>query len=103
MRGVLTLLRPGPARRHVKVALHRAFRKQTIRHFAENSALGLRFSSRFVAGTQLEDVIRATQVVNEWGASVSIDNLGENVTNADESKHSAELYHRCSTRFQPAS
>ena len=65
-----------------------------LRNFAENSALGLRFSHRFVAGTQVEDVLRATQVVNEWGASVSIDNLGENVTNADESMHSAELYHR---------
>ena len=65
-----------------------------LRHFAEQSPLGLRFSQRFVAGTQLDDVIRATQVVNEWGAGVSIDNLGENVTNADESKHSAELYHR---------
>ncbi len=32
-------------------------------------------------------------MVNEWGAGVSIDNLGENVTNADEAKHSAELYH----------
>ena len=67
---------------------------QRLRHFAENSALGLRFSSRFVAGTQLDDVIRATEAVNGWGASVSIDNLGENVTNADESKHSAELYHQ---------
>src|SRR5271166_4640535 len=67
---------------------------QGLRHFAENSALGLRYSSRFVAGMQLEDVIRATEVVNGWGASVSVDNLGENVTNADESRHSAELYHR---------
>ncbi len=65
-----------------------------LRHFAEHSPLGLRFSGRFVAGTQLDDVIHATEVVNGWGASVSIDNLGENVTNADESKHSAELYHR---------
>jgi len=31
--------------------------------------------------------------VNASGASVSIDNLGENVTNADEAKQSAELYH----------
>ena len=67
---------------------------QSIRHFAENSALGLRFSSRFVAGTQLADVIRVTEAVNQSGASVSIDNLGENVTNADEAKHSAELYHQ---------
>jgi proline dehydrogenase len=65
-----------------------------LRHFAEQSPLGLRFSGRFVAGTQLDDVIRATRVVNGWGAGVSIDNLGENVTNADEAKHSAELYHR---------
>ena len=65
-----------------------------LRHFAENSALGLRFSQRFVAGMHLDDVIGAAQVVNEWGAGVSIDNLGENVTNADEAKHSAELYHR---------
>lgn len=65
-----------------------------LRHFAENSPLGLRFSTRFVAGTQLPDVIRATEAVNASGASVSIDNLGENVTNADEAKHSAELYHQ---------
>jgi len=67
---------------------------QRLRHFGEHSALGLRFSSRFVAGTQLEDVIHATEVVNGWGASVSIDNLGENVTNAEEAKRSAELYHQ---------
>ncbi len=66
----------------------------SLRHFAETSPMGLRFSSRFVAGTQVQDVIRATETVNSWGASVSIDNLGENVTNADESKQSAELYHR---------
>ncbi len=64
-----------------------------LRNFAEKSPLGLRFSQRFVAGTDLSDVIRAAQVVNEWGAGVSIDNLGENVTNAEEAKHSAELYH----------
>jgi len=56
--------------------------------------MGLRFSQRFVAGMEVPDVIGAAQVVNEWGAGVSIDNLGENVTNADEAKRSAELYHR---------
>jgi len=65
-----------------------------LRHFAENSPIGLRFSSRFVAGTQLPDVVRATESVNAQGASVSIDNLGENVSNADEARHSAELYHQ---------
>jgi len=66
----------------------------SLRHFAENSALGLRFSSRFVAGMHLADVVRVTEIVNRRGASVSIDNLGENVTNVDEAKQSSELYHQ---------
>jgi proline dehydrogenase len=66
---------------------------KSLRNFAENSPMGLRFSQRFVAGMDVQDAIRATQVVNDWGAGVSIDNLGENVTNADEARHSAELYH----------
>ena len=66
----------------------------SLRHFAETSPLGLRFSGRFVAGTQLADAVRVTEIVNRRGASVSIDNLGENVTNPDEAKQSAELYHQ---------
>ena len=65
-----------------------------LRHFAEQSALGIRFSQRFVAGTQLSDVVHATEAVNASGASVSIDNLGENTTNTDEARHSAQLYHQ---------
>jgi proline dehydrogenase len=65
-----------------------------LRAFAERSSIGQRFSSRFVAGTQLEDVLRATRAVNQSGLGVSIDNLGENVTNADEARASAQLYHQ---------
>jgi len=65
-----------------------------LRAFAERSSLGQKFSSRFVAGTQPEDVLRVTRKVNESGLSVSIDNLGENVTNADEARASAALYHQ---------
>jgi proline dehydrogenase len=64
-----------------------------LRAVAEKSPIGRRISTRFVAGTQVEDVLRATQVVNQWGATVSIDNLGENVTNAEEARSSAALYH----------
>jgi proline dehydrogenase len=64
----------------------------TLRGLAERSALGQRVSSRFVAGPQLEDALRVTQILNAAGLSVSVDNLGENVTNADEARHSAELY-----------
>jgi proline dehydrogenase len=65
-----------------------------LRAVAEKSPVGRRISTRFVAGTQVEDVLRATQVVNQWGATVSIDNLGENVTNADEARASAAVYHQ---------
>jgi proline dehydrogenase len=65
-----------------------------LRNVAERSPIGQKFSSRFVAGTQLEDVLRATRTVNQAGPSVSIDNLGENVTNADEARASAQLYHQ---------
>jgi proline dehydrogenase len=47
-----------------------------------------------VAGTTIEDALAATQAMNKLGLSVSVDNLGENVTNADEARHSAQLYHQ---------
>jgi len=65
-----------------------------LRGVAERSSIGQKFSSRFVAGTQVEDALRATKTLNQAGLSVSIDNLGENVTNADEARASAQLYHR---------
>jgi len=67
---------------------------RSLRAVAERSSLGQRVSARFVAGTQVEDVLRATRAVNQLGQSVSIDNLGENVTNAEEARASAALYHR---------
>jgi proline dehydrogenase len=67
---------------------------RSLRAIAEKSAFGRRISTRFVAGTQVEDVLRATRLINEAGATVSIDNLGENVTNAEEARASAALYHQ---------
>ncbi len=67
---------------------------KSLRGFAERSSVGQKMSQRFVAGTQVEDALRATQAVNHWGAAVSIDNLGENVTNIEEAKQSAALYHQ---------
>src|SRR6202161_4102452 len=65
---------------------------QTLRGFAERSSLGRRVSGRFVAGTEIADAVRATQAINRAGMSVSIDTLGENVTNPEEARHSAQLY-----------
>jgi proline dehydrogenase len=38
--------------------------------------------------------------VNQRGLSVSVDNLGENVTKADEARHSAQLYHQLLDQMQ---
>ena len=65
---------------------------RSLRGFAERSSIGRRVSGRFVAGTQVADAVRATRAVNRAGMSVSIDNLGENVTNPDEARESARLY-----------
>jgi proline dehydrogenase len=64
-----------------------------LRSWAERSSLGRQISARFVAGTRVEDALRATATVNSSGLSVSVDNLGENVTAAEEARASAQLYH----------
>src|ERR1700692_3249883 len=66
---------------------------RSLRGFAERSRIGQRTSARFVAGKEVGDAIRAAAAVNQFCAGVSIDNLGENVTNADEARASAQLYH----------
>jgi proline dehydrogenase len=65
-----------------------------LRHFAESSSIGQNVSHRFVAGTEIAEAVSATETVNRAGMSVTIDNLGENVTNPDEARQSAELYHQ---------
>jgi len=63
-----------------------------LRSVAERSSIGQRISGRFVAGTQVEDALRVTRRLNDAGLSVSIDNLGENVSSAEEAQQSARLY-----------
>lgn len=63
-----------------------------LRRIAEHSPSGRKNSRRFVAGETLEEVLAATAAVNQLRQSVSIDNLGENVTNAEEARSSAALY-----------
>ena len=72
---------------------------RSLRQIAERSSLGQRVSSRFVAGTTVEEALKATEATNALGMSVSLDNLGENVTNAEEARHSAQLYHELLDRI----
>lgn len=66
---------------------------KALRRVAERSRIGRRMSGRFVAGMSVEEALVATANTNSKGMSVSVDNLGENVTNLDEARDSAELYH----------
>jgi proline dehydrogenase len=63
-----------------------------LRALAERSSIGQRTSSRFVAGTQVEDALRVAQTLNAAGLSVSVDNLGENVSTQQEAREAAGLY-----------
>jgi proline dehydrogenase len=67
---------------------------KSLRSAAEKTWAGQRLSRRFVAGTTIEQALAAVRAVNQLGLSVSVDNLGENVTNPDEARHSAQLYHQ---------
>jgi proline dehydrogenase len=73
---------------------------KSLRSAAEKTWAGQRVSRRFVAGTSLEDALAATRATNKLGLSVSVDNLGENVTNADEARRSAQLYHQMLDQMQ---
>jgi proline dehydrogenase len=66
---------------------------RALRNVAERSRIGRRMSGRFVAGMSVEEALQATVATNQKGMSVSVDNLGENVTNLEEARHSAQLYH----------
>ena len=65
-----------------------------LRQVAEKSRIARPVSQRFVAGTAVDDALRATAASNSAGLRVSVDNLGENVTNVEEAKESASLYHQ---------
>jgi len=60
-------------------------------------------SRRFVAGTTVPELLDATKAVNDKGMTVSVDNLGENVTNVEEARHSAQLYHQLLDEVQERS
>jgi proline dehydrogenase len=51
-----------------------------FRSFSERSALGQRVSRRFVAGMTVEDAIAVAARLNAEGIEISLDSLGESVT-----------------------
>ena len=65
-----------------------------FRRFSERSSIGRRVSRRFVAGMSVEEAIAAAQQLNREGIVVTLDSLGESVTDAPHANASAAIYHR---------
>jgi proline dehydrogenase len=67
---------------------------RSLRRFCEASSLGVKLSSRFVAGIEIADAIRVAEDVNKQGIAVTIDSLGESVSSETEAHHAADIYHQ---------
>src|SRR3989442_5731820 len=63
-----------------------------LREFVISNRATRSVSRRFVAGEALDDAIQATRVVKQRGMHVSLDHLGENVSDAREAKSAARDY-----------
>ena len=51
-------------------------------------------SSRFVAGMEIDDVLRAALSLQTQGIASTLDSLGENVSTPEEAKRHADIYHQ---------
>src|SRR5580704_2208826 len=67
---------------------------QPLRRFSESSSMGRKLSSRFVAGLEIEDALKAAERLNKQGISATLDSLGESVSTEAEADQAAEIYHR---------
>ena len=67
---------------------------QPLRRFSERSSMGRKLSSRFVAGLEVEDALRAAERLNKQGIAATLDSLGESVSTEAEARQAAEIYHR---------
>src|SRR5690554_4891352 len=62
------------------------------RRIATAWGVARRVARRFVAGETLDEALNVTQVLNESDIAVTLDYLGESVTDADSTKPVVEMY-----------
>ncbi|GAB4558487.1 MAG: proline dehydrogenase [Anaerolineae bacterium] len=75
-------------------------RQPALRQIATTSRVGRRAASRFVAGETLEDAIDVVRGLNARGLLGTVDHLGENVTNDEIARRSAQAYCAALARLQ---
>jgi proline dehydrogenase len=66
--------------------------QDNVKHFVMYHPWGQLMARRFVAGEKLDEAIEATRRLNDRGISVSLDHLGENVSDAREARAAADDY-----------
>jgi proline dehydrogenase len=71
-----------------------------LRSAAERSRAGRRLSQRFVAGMTVDEAIAATAASNALGMRVTLDALGESVTDAEKARSFAGVYHELLDRIE---
>jgi proline dehydrogenase len=65
-----------------------------LRRFSEDSPIGHKLSSRFVAGTTTGEALQVAKQTNQQHISVTLDSLGENATSPEKARAAGEIYHR---------
>jgi proline dehydrogenase len=65
-----------------------------LRSFSEKSSIGRKMSSRFVAGMTVDEALAAAAEMNHEGIAVSLDSLGESVSDEAHARSSAAIYHQ---------
>jgi proline dehydrogenase len=73
--------------------------QSAVRRVFAESTTGRRLSLRFVAGETLDDATAAVRTINEMGAKVSLDHLGEHVTDGSAAVEARDDYLRCLDRI----
>ena len=73
--------------------------RSSVRKLFSQSAAGRRFSLRFVAGETIDEAAAAAQELNELGARVSLDHLGEHVAHAPAAVAARDDYLECLDRI----
>ena len=69
--------------------------RSTVRKIFSESSTGRRLSLRFVAGETIDDAAITARSLNEMGARVSLDHLGEHVTDTTDAVAARDDYLEC--------
>ena len=74
-----------------------------LRNFVISNRATRGISRRFVAGETLDEAIQVTRVLNQRGMHVSLDHLGENVSEAKEARSAAQDFVNARATIKQAS